>query len=195
MTYRMTDLPGSWMVAFLVAGGLVACGGEDDGGGTVVTPSLKDQTLQGQRKGNEWSRTAGRAHISGGDIDMEFYSGPEDDCSFDTSTYTNEWRLRIRRFPEEKTRQDLINPISSDRDGPVLLYTKGEGSNSRNIIITNGFVEITSITETTVKGSVVGEATDTSVNGHFEATRCSEQNGTGGSRSESDDEASNNSSG
>ncbi len=59
-------------------------------------------------------------------------------------------------------------PIASEEEVAALNINKG----GQNTFVTDGFVEITSIGETTVEGSVVDSHDNITVNGHFEATRC-----------------------
>lgn len=171
-----TAIVASLLLVVTTAGCGDTSGGDGGGANGGGTPSLKDQTLQGSIRGSDWTFTAGEAEVSDGTIQLELYAGPSDACSFDKASYDN-WQLLTRNVPNEETRSNWANPLQSGGDGPSLTIAKAPD----NIVVVDGFVEITSISDTTIEGSLVGSTDDSTVNGNFTATRCGNQGSGSGS--------------
>lgn len=157
----------SVLAVALVAAG-AACGGVTDNNETTA-PALKDQTLQGSIDGNDWEFTAGTAAVAEGEMSLQLYAGPDDACEFDEASHDG-WSI-ITSVAEEETRHELSIDLTTG-GGQSVTFSKA----SSNVVVGTGFIEITSISDTTIEGDLVAKSDDDNVvNGSFEATRCANQ--------------------
>ena len=166
MTMRTVSI----LSALVMLGLTVGCGGATGGGGGG--PSLKDQPLQGTIKDDsDWEYTSASARVDSGDLSLTIYKGVDDPCAVGTGN--DDWQI-LTTVPAEEARHDLSFSLSGGDSNQTVTFAK----DGNNIVVSTGFIEITSMGESTVEGDLVADTEeDGTVNGHFEATRCDNQDG------------------
>lgn len=153
--------------AVVVIAGLtgLACGsdGGDESGGAT---KLEDQKLQGEIEGTEWVYTSGKAHISQEELVIVLFTDRDDPCA-PAEGASERWEIRTRLPVEEKKFELGGGPLSEEPSHTATMVR-----DIHNKVVSEGFVDITSIEKTVVEGDLVAKMGESVVNGHFEATRC-----------------------
>ncbi len=154
--------------AFIDPGGGDA-GSERDasGGGDEEVPDLRDQVVQGQIEGESWEMAVGKAQIREEEVYLALYAHDADQdgpCQINQFNY-QDWKV-IETMPAEENRQEL-----GGFGEPSVNFNSGTTSRPA----TRGFIEITSMGESSVEGAMVAKRSEeTIVNGHFEVPVCEE---------------------
>lgn len=149
---------------FALSLGLVffsSCGEEKD-------PSCADENLAGMIDGTDFTFADGTADVSDDDISLDFYSIDEvigdDVCDL----FGGDANRIFGSLPNTTERTELMGIFSG---GPTLTMLPAGTFN--NIIITEGWVEFTSITETAVEGKMsIGSSDSNTVCGSFTLKVC-----------------------
>lgn len=145
-------------------GVFAACGGSDGGN----YPAHEDQPLQGTIDGEDWEYGAASATVSDDELSLEVYGSDVDEpCG---AVQSEEWKI-ITSLPAAEERHELEVSLT-DEDAQSVTFAK----DGNNVIIGNGFIEVTSLGESTVEVDLVADQDEeNTVNGSFEATRCDNQ--------------------
>jgi len=148
-----------------------SCGDDDDGGDTG-TDTCSEALATGSINGKAFEFQAGNAFDVSDGIAFNMFS--TDVTIMDLCTFRSDFgddAVSIRgTFPNSTVgRTDLF--LSADlSEGFTLNLFDAEGFT--NNFASEGFVEITGITDTTITGFLSAEAGDDEVCGTFELTRC-----------------------
>ena len=138
--------------------------------------TFKDQILQGKINSEEWVFKSGYAEDSSfetGKLSINLYAVDNTDPCDTSFYYKSDYKAKIMfSFPKEVVKRDLkFNMSDSTTSQTFTMFTVKDNMNT---IVTEGAIELTSISDTEVKGKLVGKHRDDNyyVNGNFTAKFC-----------------------
>ncbi len=151
-----------------------ACSSDDEGdtGGF----SFVDQNAQGTIDGESFTlgeASAEDSFFSEGEFSIELYNSSEDITDVCDLFGFGDQVSVFFDIPAQVGVYELSFDLSNLEDGRTVTLFNPDGAN--NIIASEGAVEITEITATTVSGRIDARGSESSVNGNWSATICTEE--------------------